>query len=615
MLAQMELSTQNKWKCLRESDFGQIRESGENMGKSVFKMNQVGYVPSAVKMFLYTGSEDVFTVTRLQDTKFTPVYKGELVEVEGDGSLLKRGDFTQLNEEGIYRITTASHNSRCFIIGNEVYDTVARMNAMFFTWQRCGDPKGWNGCCHMDDHILLDGRKSNLQGGHHQSGDLRKWAWGTSLGLIGYAEYALEKKTKWAEGLFEEELWHGAKYYLSLISEKGYLYDSSWLPNKYDESLRGVGMQDYQAYWQSSRRFYDCPCPESAHWSVIRYLSLCALFFKNSDRKKSALSLAGAKKIWNYMLGKENEIRDYDFVEYPPLGHDEMKRIFQGFYPGSSLQLGAMACAGIALWKAEQSELIYKIVVEALDELAKMQGSEEDGNNPAQACFREGSRSLRLSNNYYYFFHTNIPIAFAEALEAWPLAKEAAVWKHCAVRIAEQHKISMEWNPYKRIPSTWHIIGENAFEKPALFSFSTDIHKVALGQKNGTFKIGSKVFEAKAEYYNFCYNLDLLAAGVFLYKMAKITNNITYKEVAQHQLDWILGCNHQDSSSVEGVGYNQAHRGIFGEFFPPVPQIPGGVNTGWTEESFREEAYGLDCEYDMPMTGWLMYLLKEATRA
>ena len=58
-----------------------------------------------------------------------------------------------------------------------------------------------------------------------------------------------------------------------------------------------------------------------------------------------------------------------------------------------------------------------------------------------------------------------------------------------------------------------------------------------------------------------------------------------------------------------GLGYNNPHRGVFGEFFPPVPQIPGGVYTGITEHAFLEEAFGLECEYDLPETTWFMHLL------
>ncbi|MCX6970164.1 MAG: hypothetical protein NTV93_08430 [Verrucomicrobia bacterium] len=85
-------------------------------------------------------------------------------------------------------------------------------------------------------------------------------------------------------------------------------------------------------------------------------------------------------------------------------------------------------------------------------------------------------------------------------------------------------------------------------------------------------------------------------------------------DIAQSQLDWILGVNPFDSSSVEAVGYNQPHRGLFGEFFPCIPQIPGAVSTGISPHSFDPKGFGLDNEYDMPMAGWMMWLLSEMGR-
>ena len=153
--------------------------------------------------------------------------------------------------------------------------------------------------------------------------------------------------------------------------------------------------------------------------------------------------------------------------------------------------------------------------------------------------------------------------------------------------------------------------GHDRFETPVIFSYSTE-HDASHDEAKGGFaNKGNEAFEVFYKEYSFCYNLDLIAAGVFLIKAAKHFGVPEYAQTAQRQLDWILGANQFDASNVEGVGYNQPHRGIFGEFFPPVPQIPGAVFTGITEESFIEESYGLDNEYDMPMVGWLLYLIAQ----
>ena len=109
----------------------------------------------------------------------------------------------------------------------------------------------------------------------------------------------------------------------------------------------------------------------------------------------------------------------------------------------------------------------------------------------------------------------------------------------------------------------------------------------------------------------YCYNLDIEALGIFFKKASKLLGQKKYEEIAYSQLDWLLGVNRFDASNINGVGYNVPHRGIYGEFFPPVPQIPGGVCIGYTDECFDEEKSGMRNEYDSPMVGWLLYLISE----
>jgi len=82
-------------------------------------------------------------------------------------------------------------------------------------------------------------------------------------------------------------------------------------------------------------------------------------------------------------------------------------------------------------------------------------------------------------------------------------------------------------------------------------------------------------------------------------------------------VDWILGCNPFDSSTVEGVGYNQPTLFVSCEFFPPTPQIPGAVKTGIIGDDRDEPMqYGwVATEYDMPPTSLLMWFLSELPEA
>ena len=574
--------------------------------KSNFIINHVGYAPESTKKLIYQGACDNFKVMRLQDLKLIPVYDGKLVPTCASdfNNNEKMGDFSPVKETGIYRISTSEGNSRCFLIGENVYNTVERLLTGYFTWQRCGDSLGWNGSCHKGDHITL---KSNqvisLDGGHHQSSDLRKWVFGTSLGMIGYLEYALNNKPEWGKNLFDEEIRHSLKYYLNLISDEGYVYDGTWVYEGYKGELHGMGYGDYFKAWEN-RQFFESPAPEPGQWHVVRMLSLAARFYRESDSSLSQRSIDGAKKIYGYMGSQD--LGDYDLPVYPPLGHDGMAGFYTGFYKGSSLSIAGRATAALELYKATNSELFKNDAIDCLSKLSRLQIG---GDDLCSGCFWEGNRSDRLANNYYYFFSTAVPMAFVDALELWPEHKDADVWREVITRIAENNVKVCQSNPYGRVASGWYNVDWRAYEKPGCFSFSNDIKSARVVGDAGVAVRGDKSCNINYEYESFCYNLDICALGVFLYKAGKLFNNDIYMEYAQRQLDWMLGFNRFDASNVEGVGYNQPHRGIFGEFYPPVPQIPGGVFVGFTDHGFSEEAFGFDNEYDMPMVGWLMYLL------
>ena len=116
------------------------------------------------------------------------------------------------------------------------------------------------------------------------------------------------------------------------------------------------------------------------------------------------------------------------------------------------------------------------------------------------------------------------------------------------------------------------------------------------------------------EYRRFLYHYDIMLAGLFLNRAAEITGDTTCRAVAQRQLDWVMGCNPFDASAIEGVGYNQPPRGIYGEFFPPTPQIPGAVSIGLSAHSFKPESYGSANEYDMPVVGNVLCLMAEQAK-
>jgi hypothetical protein len=114
-------------------------------------------------------------------------------------------------------------------------------------------------------------------------------------------------------------------------------------------------------------------------------------------------------------------------------------------------------------------------------------------------------------------------------------------------------------------------------------------------------------------------NSNLASTGVGLLKAARLLNRPDWLALAQRQLDWILGSNPFNASTVMGAGYNNPQHMFGAEYLPATPFLPGAVLNGITGDALdvpqlRPGSYQ-ECEYWTPMVGFTMWLLAELERA
>ena len=590
--------------------------------RSSILVNHVGFPRAAPKICVVPEApRKEFVVSRLQDTEFRPVHGGTLSRGGGEIADGWVGDFSPLTEEGIYRISCGDLVSRCFVVWDNVYYNPLRVVFTYFPWQRCGDStSGWNAPCHAKEGIRLEtGAFRDLSGGFHQSGDLRKWTWGLALGLTGLLQFALSESPRWDTGAIAEEIRWGCDYFHAMARDDGALMDGTFLPEGWGEGdLAGrTGFQDYGLPWKS-REFYRSESPAPSQWNNVRLQTMAAVYFRDKDPAYSGRCLAAARATWTHMTSPSRSYALYAAPKLPPLGHKGMNVPFPGFYRDSALELAHRLCAAMSLFRATGEAEWREEAASTANHLVALQFGGDVGANPACACLRESRDSPVLANSYFYFWHTSGPLGLMELLEAAPDHPDAASWKECVHRIAEQHRVVAGRNPYRRVPATWYRAGSDPFDSPAFFSFSTNVEKSRDECFGGTLPPagkGSGERDCLYKFYSFCYNIDIMGAGIFMRRAARLFGEDSYRGVAQGQLDWILGANPFDSSTVEGVGYNQPHRGLFGEFFPCTPQIPGAISTGVTPNSSNPNGFGLDNEYDMPMVGWMLWLMSDLARS
>jgi len=108
-------------------------------------------------------------------------------------------------------------------------------------------------------------------------------------------------------------------------------------------------------------------------------------------------------------------------------------------------------------------------------------------------------------------------------------------------------------------------------------------------------------------------NAHLASNGIGLAMASQVLHNPSLFQLAQRQLDWILGTNPFNSSTVSDVGRNQPALYRSSQFKPNTPLIPGGVMNGIggspLDEPVIDSGKYNTCEYWTPMVAYTMWLL------
>ncbi|MFZ4398376.1 MAG: glycoside hydrolase family 9 protein, partial [Kiritimatiellia bacterium] len=465
-------------------------------------------------------------------------------------------------------------NGHPFVIGKTAYETPLRTVLIYFNWQRCGDSRsGWNAPCHLEDGIV-DGQRVDLAGGWHQSGDLRKWTWGSSFGLLGLGMTDLKRSPRWDSGQIAEEFRWGNQYFQKMIRPDGGLMDTVNLP-----------------YGWGPRTFYRQDGSLYSHYLVMAGQAIGARMFAKKDPAYALKCLGLAKRMWTYNAGLGANFKPYKPPAIPAC-HEWLATCFAAYYHGSCHDQAMKVYAAMRLAEAEPEGAWLPQAALAATALAKLQGEGDPALDPAAACFREAPEKPALSS-----FGCDISlglIGMCDLIEQRPGHADRGVWTNAVGKAARQIRLISERNPWGLIATEW---------------FSKD---PGGGRKGGS------------GFYRYLPgggpNTGILGVALFMRRAAAVLKEPAYDGVAWRQIDWILGCNPLAASTVEGIGYNQIWRYVPNEFYPPTPQIPGAVMIGIEGDEkdqpvrYRSHYPSVGCsEYDMPVTAEFLWLLAEIT--
>jgi hypothetical protein len=530
-------------------------------------VNHLGFTPGGAKFCLLGGPRGGdFTVCELESG--LAVYSGQFNPAPGDFGMYCAGDFSDFEQPGVYILRAGMEHSQPFRIAADVYQEALEKVNGYFKLQRCGDStQGWNGPCHLDDGKRGDsGEHQDVSGGWHDACDLRKWVGATIYGMLGLA-----KMDEFSPGV-EEELRWGNRYFLAMQEPAGYLMN--YIGGDYFVHGDNNRWTDNIADGRDDRVIDVNPCDPLPQWVFVQAESILAARLKSSDPGYSLMCLSAARRCAGWLL-KERQ-------------------------PYAAAELGAGISALLALRRASGDEELMGVIVSLAERLLSLQVTRQvDSHSIVWGFFwqRKEGISPSMVEPYKDIWGGCWPlIGLCDLLEEFPEHEQAPAWKE-SIRLFCEHYLQA-------------LAGRNAF---AIVPYG--LYRNDPGGRRSLGRFGFRYFYEENPGWYVGINSNLASTGIGLLKAARLLKRPDWAALAQRQLDWIVGVNPFNASTIMAVGYNNPQHMFGGEYDPPTPFLPGAVMNGISGDGqdmpqLKPGSYQ-ECEYWTPMVCFSMWLLQD----
>ena len=531
-------------------------------------LNHVGYIPNGSKFFLQDRAvAGPFYV--IDAATRSIVYRGKSKVVHGEFGAFATGQFSNFTTEGTYVLKVGGANSEPFKIGADAYSDSIQNGIDYFSSQRCGNSTtGYHSPCHLDDGRRLDnGAHQDVTGGWHDACDVRKWVDSTIYGMVGLTRVLNYFPTgKLADKLINEVRW-GNLYFRNMQESAGYIMN-------YCAGDDGNYFTDNTVGTSDDRPIHTEPASLRSQFHFIASQAMLVRYVQATD-----LAYAhGCQDAADLCLG-------WMTTSQSPTGAGE-------------LAAGVMACTQMFI--TTQNTHYRDLAARYGRQLIALQ----QVTGTVTGFFYSG---LHASEPYRDSTNGNLPmLALCDLLETFPTHANAPSWQ-AALALHGNLLVTMSARSALGIvPYGFYASGDPGGNKKSGDFWYRWFQEVSGSSFTEQFWVG--------------INSNLASTGIGLSRAASLLKNKGYASLAQRQLDWIVGCNPFNASTVIGSGHSQPtlyHQTLFK---PATPLINGGVMNGiggtvLDQPNLADGTYHT-CEYYTPMvayTTWLMAELQEST--
>ena len=527
--------------------------------------SQDGYEPGAVKTAIANNLEAKNFSLINQETGETVLEKPILNSDHHLGSFQVM-DFSEIREAGTFIIKAGSTETHPFRIGSDIWRESIFKAINFFYEERCGFPiPGRHDVCHRDWTCTHDGKTIVVNGGWHDAGDLTQGI--TNTGETVYAMFDLAQKLKSMnqdrelyKRLMEEATW-GLKWILKTSFHDGYRFSGAANSRKTDGIIGNNDDISVEARYVPVNNFI----ASAAEGIASRTL-------KETDPRLSAYALRMAEEDWHFAEARmKSELTDIS------------DQFFRGTFDSNNV-LHEIASQGIIasieIWKATgNDDYINKAVEWARVILESHQRIKPEWKIPITGFFYTGPDKKNILH-YCHRGHEQEPIqALTELCRALPDHPDWMKWYSAVVLHSEYLKTITRYSePYNVIAAS--IYSDQEYKMAPESRRESYRQQVLEGIPLGDGHY-LRLFPVWMDYRG--HFGTILPKALALEDAASLRNDPQSSQLAQQQLEWVIGRNPFAQSCMMGEGYD------YTPLYSPMSgymagSLPVGIQTKGAED-------------------------------
>ena len=500
--------------------------------------SQAGYAVGALKSAVASGlSAREFRLIEAKSGK--PVLAKPVKTVKTHLGEFQVLDFSDARQAGNYVLEVGKLRTPPFAIGNDVWRESILKALNFFYAERCGFAvPGVHGVCHRDWQAVRGDRRIIINGGWHDAGDLTQGMGNTAeivYALFSLAErlHARGEDPELYERLIEEGRW-GLDWILKTSFGEGYRVSGS-INSRHTNGILGD---------------YDDVITTASNSPMTNLLAaaseaVAARVLKERDPRMAAYALRMAEQDWSYGIeGLERA------------GAHQSKEIFSGSFDSAGVvhePLSIAVLAGVDLFRLSGNRAYAdKAVTFARTILDSQERRIPDWTVPLTGYFYTSPAKDRILH-YCHRGREQAPIEALGALcNALPDHPDWMKWYSAVALHSEYQKtIAKYTEPYGVMPASIYR-DDDYLQVPE--SRRESFRKQVL---NGT-PLGAghylRLFPVWLDYRG--HFGTILPQAQALGEAAHLRGDLTAAQVAERQLEWVIGRNPFAQSMMYGDGYD-----------------------------------------------------------